>query len=133
MEKSVGFSEGPDKDAALQAQTERDFDASPFPAYDPHADGTIYGRGNRLPMRRLAIWRGQHGKWRCIEDGHFSGHNDAVSNAERVHIAGSAWTAAVARHFRVMAHLSPTWGHPPVLTGGNDNEKSAFCWEGRSP
>ena len=127
--KSVGLPEDPDKVAALQAQTGKDLDVfSSRPMARTQMD-TIYGRGNWRMMRRFVIWQCQHGKWCCVDDVHFSGHSDAVSNAERVHAAGPAWAAAVARHFRVMAHLIPTLGHLPVLTGCCDDKKSAFRWK----
>ena len=112
--KSVGFSEDPDKDAALQAQAEKDFDV--FSSW--------------RPMRRFVIWQDQHGDVAAPATAIFSGHNDTVPIAERVHTARPARAAAVARHVKLVAHLSPTSGHPPVLTGGCDDEKSVFRWKG---
>ena len=95
-----------------------------------------HGKDLWRPYRRFVIWQHHNSKWRAIDDGTASGHNEAVSSATRVHTSEPAWAAAVARRFSVRnRHLLESWsvpGHLPSLNGGCDDEKSAYRWKGVS-
>ena len=77
----MGPARGPAKDEALLAQTEKDFGlfwSHPKPRDDL---GTEYGKGKWRPMHRFVIWQSQDEKWRCIDDGHYSVHSEALRRA----------------------------------------------------
>ena len=96
-----------------------------------------YGRGRRRPMRRFVIYQFHNAKWRAIDDGHHSGHNDASPCQRRVHTVRVELPVAAARAFwehrvRLQARASQL-GLPLHLEGGVDDESSAYRWKPVAP
>ena len=75
-------------------------------------------------------------KWRAIDDGAASGHNEAVSSPARVHTSEPSWATALAHRLTVRSrHVLESCALPgplPSLAGGCDDEASAYRLRGGS-
>ena len=104
------------------------FAEGPFTAEELDAR---FGAGLWHPLWRFVIL--QLNKWRGIDDGHNSRHNEAQWAAVKVHTAAPAWVASVARifHHRMpkLAKAAGILGIDLSLQGGTHDEKSAYRWK----
>ena len=86
----MGPSGDPEKDMAMQEQTEKDVGVfSSAPRTREELDEK-WGKGAWRPYRRFVIFQHHNQKWRAIDDGSAALHNDAISSACRVHTAEPA-------------------------------------------
>ena len=90
LEASMGPSADSEKDRALQEQTDKDVGKfSSIPRTRAEVDRR-WGKGCWRPYRRFVLWQPHSMKWRAIDDGSASLHNEAVSSATRVHMSEPA-------------------------------------------
>ena len=56
-----------------------------------------FGEGQWRPIKRFAVWEASTNKWRAIDNGRSSGHNDAADLFERIHTTSTDMGLAVAQ------------------------------------
>ena len=100
-----------------------------------HELDATYGENNWRPMPSFPVW--QHDKWRLIDDGHFSGTNEATSMSRRVHTVRLEIVAAISRRFlcwrpQLLARAAALLIALYLLLAVED-EVSAYRWKPVAP
>jgi hypothetical protein len=92
-----------------------------------------FGRNAWRPLKRFAIHQQHNDKWRAIDDGLWSGHNECTSSANRVHTTSHDAVLAIAKRFNAFQPLllSKFAGaeRSARLEGGTDDEEAAYRWK----
>jgi hypothetical protein len=86
----------------------------------------LYGAGNWRAMIRFAIQQGD--KWRCIDNGRTSCHNDTVTSVDKIHTTSIEVAAAITayihahdqstpkrRHFRATKDMKRAYRQIPIM------------------
>ena len=82
-----------------------------------------YGKGAWRAMVRFALWQDTRQKWRLIDNGRTSRHNDAHRTSEKIHITSVEMGIAIAQRLR--SYLGPSHAEEDILRGTTDM-KSAY-------
>ena len=131
--KWVKSSPNPGENKALYDQTIKDVEKG-F-AKGPYSLEEIVERfGTRWRcFPRFAIHQAHNDKWRAIDDGKRSGHNDHTVAWVRVHTCELAFVAAVVRKFMPslpeLQACAARMGIELEFEGGTDDESSAYRWK----
>lgn len=129
LERTMRLSADAAMDEAAQKATEKDIEKGLCSKLMTRKQADeIFGEGKWRPIKRFTIKQG--GKYRCIDDGKFSGHNRASVSYDRMHTVNYDMLIAVIGKMRdAVSNSSGTKPEKePLLTciAAVDDESSAF-------
>ena len=114
----------PEADAALLALCRKDLDRGGAAGFlTKEAVDAKYGVGRWRALPRFPLHQGE--KWRGIDDGRRSGHNDESEAWCRVRATSHDLVLALARRFKVLAQKARRHA---ALQAGVDDESAAYRW-----